>query len=295
MYYAFIVNPIAGNGFALKTMKETEEILRVAGKPFRVFRTERPHHAAEIAARLAGDVEAVCVVSVGGDGTAFEVASGLADTGKPMGILPAGTGNDFIKSAGIPKDPRKALEVILRGETSEVDLGVLNGGSFLNVCGTGFDVTVLDWAESLKQKYRGLTPYFLGLLKAIAHYRPVHVKMNVDGAEEEGDYLICSVANGRFIGGGIPICPAAGVSDGWLNLVQVKNVPRWRIPFYLPGLMMGRVLRFGIARHRLVKRVSFEGKALRVNVDGEIFTMDRAEFGIRPGALRLIRDEGSAR
>ena len=289
MYHALIVNPVAGAGYALRVTEKLEAFLRAGNHSYRVFRTERPHHATELAAALSRDPEAADVISVGGDGTAFEVAGGLAGTEKPFGIIPAGTGNDFIKSAGIPKDPEEALQAVLRGKSGPVDLGRLNEGSFLNVCGTGFDVTVLDYAESLKKKYRGLLPYFLGLLKAVAHYRPVRLKLRVDGREEEGEYLICSVANGRFIGGGIPICPEANITDGRLDVVLVRNVPRWRIPLYLPGLMMGRVLRFRITRHCRAEQVFLEGKDLRVNVDGEIFSMDRAAFGIRPGVLRLIR------
>ena len=289
MYHAFILNPIAGTGFALQTMEKMESMLREKKVEYRVFRTERPGHATELARQLAEDPETLDVISVGGDGTAFEVASGLAGTDKAMGIIPAGTGNDFIKSAGIPKDPDQALETVLWGRTDQVDMGILNEGSFLNVCGTGFDVTVLDNAESLKSRYRGLLPYFLGLLKAIFHYQPVHLKLTADGVEEEDDYLICSVANGRYIGGGIPICPAAQVNDGKLDLVLVRNVPRRKIPRYLPGLMMGKILGFRITRHRLVDTVTFEGRNLRVNVDGEIYSMDRACFGVRPGVLKLLR------
>ena len=297
MYDAFIVNPVAGNGFALETMTKVEQVLREKRREWKVYRTERPGHATELARALREDPDVRTVISVGGDGTAFEVAGGMAGSGKPMGILPAGTGNDFIKSTGIPKDPMEALELILTGEAAPVDMGGLNEGGFLNVGGTGFDVTVLDNAESFRGKYRGLTPYFLGLLKAIVQYRPVHLKLTVDGEEEEGDYLICSVANGRYFGGGIPICPVADTHDGMLDLVQVENVPRRRIPLYLPGLMMGKVLSFRFTRHRRVKEVRMEGKGLRVNADGEIFSMDRVRFSIRPGALMLIhrRETGDTR
>ena len=169
MYLAFILNPVAGAGYAPAVMEKLEALLRERKADYRVLRTERPGHASELARALSADPEVRAVVSVGGDGTAFEVAGGLAGSEKPMGILPAGTGNDFIKSAGIPSDPVKALETVLRGRTVTADLGVLNAGSFLNVCGTGFDVTVLDYAESLKKRFRGLLPYFLGLLKAIVH------------------------------------------------------------------------------------------------------------------------------
>lgn len=289
MYYAFIVNPAAGTGFALTTMQKLEEKLTAASVAYRVFRTERPGHATELAAQLAADEEITAVVSVGGDGTAGEVAAGLTGTGKAMGIIPAGTGNDFIKTAGIPNDPDKAFDMLFSGKAAAIDTGTVNDRFFLNVCGTGFDVTVLDYAESEKEKHRGLTPYFLGLIKAITHYKSVQLAVTADGEKEEGAYLVCSIANGRFIGGGIPICPAADVQDGFLNLVLIQSVHRWQIPFYLPGLMMSRDLKFRITKHRKVKTVLIEGKDLRINIDGDIQPMDRAEFRIRPASLMLIR------
>lgn len=289
MYYAFIVNPAAGTGFSLETMKRLEDILAASSVEYRIFETECPGHATRIAAELAGDEEITAIVSVGGDGTAGEVAAGLTGTGKPMGIIPAGTGNDFIKSAGIPNDPEKALRLLLSGKAAPIDTGTVNDRFFLNVCGTGFDVTVLDYAESEKEKHRGLTPYLIGLMKAISHYKSVQLSVTADGERTEGRFLICSIANGRFIGGGIPICPAADIRDGMLDLVLIENVHRWQIPFYLPGLMMSRDLKFRITKHRKVKTVLIEGKGLRINIDGDIVSMSRAEFRIHPSSLILIR------
>ena len=289
MYRAFILNPVAGTGFSLKAMEGLEAAMREKNVEYRVFRTERPGHGTELAAKLASDPEVLAVAAVGGDGTAGEVAAGLCGTDKPMAIIPAGTGNDFIKSVGIPNDPRRALDILLTCAPLPTDTGEVNGEFFLNVCGTGFDVTVLDYAEAEKAKHRGLTPYLLGLVKANFHYRSVRLKITDETGVTEGRFLVCSVANGRFIGGGIPICPAADPSDGLLDLVLVRHVPRRRIPLYLPGLMMGRDLNFRITTHRRVRSVTFEGEKLRVNIDGEIRTMDGAEFRIRPGSLRLIR------
>ena len=288
MYYAFIVNPAAGTGFSLSVMQKLEEKLSADNVEYRIFQTETPGDATQIAAELASDPDAAAVVSVGGDGTAGEVAAGLTGTGKTMGIIPAGTGNDFIKSAGIPNDPSAALQLILSGEARPIDTGTVNDRFFLNVCGTGFDVTVLDYAESEKEKHRGLTPYFLGLIKAIFHYKSVRLTVTADGEEETGEYLICSIANGRFIGGGIPICPAADIRDGLLDLVLIRGIGRWQIPFHLPGLMLSRALKFRITRHRKVKRVLIEGKDLRINIDGDIVSLSSVDFRINPASLHLI-------
>ena len=289
MYWAFIVNPIAGTGFALKTMKNLENQLRQRGIEYKIFLTERPGHATQIATELSGQEQVYAVVAVGGDGTASEVAAGLSETGKPMGIIPAGTGNDFIKTAGIPNDPLKAFEILLSRKPVDTDTGTVNDQFFLNVCGTGFDVTVLDFAESLKDKQRGLTPYLIGLLKAIHYYQSIQLKVTADGKTEEGRYLVCSIANGRYIGGGIPICPKADPTDGKLDLVLIKHRSRWQIPFYLPGLMLSKDLKFKITKHRRVSRIMIEGENLRINIDGEIQPMKKAEFTVKPASLRLIR------
>ena len=289
MYYAFIVNPAAGTGYALTTMKKLEEILTSRGVEYRMFQTENPGHATKIASELADDDQVMAVVTVGGDGTAGEVVAGLTGTGKAMGIIPAGTGNDFIKSAGIPNDPLKALDLLLSGNPVPIDTGTVNDRFFLNVCGTGFDVTVLDFAESEKEKHRGLTPYFLGLIKAIHHYKSICLTVTADGDREEGEYLICSIANGQFIGGGIPICPRADIQDGYLDLVLISGVSRWQIPFHLPGLMMSKALEFRITRHRKVRDVRIKGENMRINIDGDIVSMPEAEFRINPASLILIR------
>lgn len=288
MSIAFIVNPTAGSGFAIQAMNSLKKILQDRHIEYQILMTERPGHAKELATDLAMKEEISTVVSVGGDGTAGEVASGLSGTSKPMGIIPAGTGNDFIKTVKIPNDPEKALELVLNGKPVPTDTGMVNDQFFLNVCGTGFDVTVLDYAEAEKTKHRGLLPYFLGLIKAIFHYKSVNLQIQADDHQEEGEFLVCSIANGRFIGGGIPICPKASINDGLLNLVLIANVHRWQIPFYLPGLMLSRSLHFHITRHFLVHQVRITGEQLRINIDGEIVSMFEAVFRINPGSLQLI-------
>lgn len=283
----FIVNPIAGSGHALKVEETLKDALEARGIAYEMLHTQRPGHATELAREAARHAACEAVVAVGGDGTAFEVACGLMSTGIPLGIIPAGTGNDFVKTTGTPRQPLAALEAILHGKPRPVDLCSLNDRLFLNVCGTGFDVTVLDNTLAAKRYARGITPYLIGLVRAIFHYRPVHVRLTVDGVASEADVLLCSVANGRYIGGGIPVCPAARIDDGKLDLVLADIVPRWKIPLYLPGLMLGRILRFGIAHHQLCERVEIRSPGMRLNVDGEIFSMDDAVFSVQPGKLML--------
>ncbi len=284
----FIVNPTAGNGYALKIEQQLREEIAKRRVDCRFVHTEHPGHATDLAREAAQMQDCTGVIAVGGDGTSYEVACGLMNTEIPLGIVPAGTGNDFIKTVGIPKKPMEALQLILQGKARPVDVGALNDRLFLNVAGTGFDVTVLDYTLAAKKYCRGLLPYLIGLIRGIAHYSPVHVRFTVDGHTEEREVLICSIANGRFFGGGIAICPDAVADDGLLDLIVVEDKPRWMLPFLLPSLLMGRILKFSFTTHVHCKTLELYSEGMRLNADGEVSNVDYAKFTVLQGALRLF-------
>ncbi|MCH5285788.1 MAG: diacylglycerol kinase family lipid kinase [Christensenellaceae bacterium] len=286
--YAFIVNPAAGSGRARKALPAIEAEMHRRGVGCRVLLTEYPGHATELAKAAAMEAGCEGVIAVGGDGTAYEVACGLLDSAVPMGIIPVGTGNDFIKTIGTPRSMQQALEFILTHPARPVDVGQLNDRLFLNVSGTGFDVAVLECMEDAKKVVRGIWPYLIGVIRAIFRYRPVHVSWTVDGEAGEQDVLLCAVANGRYIGGGIPICLEAAPDDGLLDLVLVENKPRWMIPFYLPGLLMGRVLRFPFTKHQRCREVTMSSPGMHLNVDGEVQQVDQVRFSVLPGRLMMF-------
>lgn len=289
--YSFIVNPAAGSGNALRVMSEIEAAIKEKKLEYCILYSKAPGDCTRLAMDAGREPECEAVIAVGGDGTVSEVAYGLSRLGNmvPMGIIPAGTGNDLIKSVGIPKSPQEALRILYHCKAIPVDTGMAGDRFFLNVCGTGFDVTVLDCTERYKKRFRGLIPYFLGLLNAVVHYRPVQLSITYDGKNEEGNFLICSIANGKYIGGGIPICPSADPEDGMLDLVLIRNIPRWKIPFYLPGLMMSKDLKFRITRHIRAENVRIQGNCLRINIDGDIYDASDISFRVQHASLMLIR------
>lgn len=283
----FIINPAAGGGRAKRVEEELRAELARRGVACEMVHTTATNHAIQLAREAAMREDCEAVISVGGDGTAFEVATGLKNTGKPLGIIPAGTGNDFIKCVGLPANPLQALDFILTHPPRPVDLGQINDRCFLNVCGTGFDVTVLEQAALVSKKLRGMLPYLYGVIRAIALFEPVHVAYELNGQVEERDVLLLTVANGRYIGGGIPICPAADVTDGVLDVVMVDLVPRWKIPFYLPALLTGRILKLKVSHHTRCSHLRVTCPMMRMQIDGEICVMDEANFDISPGGVQL--------
>ncbi len=273
-----IVNPTAGNGYAVKVSEKITEHLKNNNVEHKIYFTEYKKHATELAKQsVANNVETV--LCVGGDGTAFEIVGGLSGSKTALGLIPAGTGNDFIKTLKTPSDPVEALENILVTKPKALDLGKANNNIFLNVSGTGFDVMVLDYAEKAKKYVRGLLPYLYGIINTIIHHEPYKLKITLDNDKViEGEYLVCAVANGRYFGGGIKIAPNAEVDDGMFDVVVVENVKRWQLPKYLFGLLKGKILEFDITKSFRAKTVKIESKGMRVNEDGEIFKTDVVEF-----------------
>lgn len=288
MIYA-VCNPTAGNGRGKKVGLQIERALRDWSIPCHLEMTQRPGQATQMAqaARTEG---AETVLAIGGDGTAFEVASGLVGTDTPVGFIPAGTGNDFVKTIGVPLKPLAALEHMLTHPARKTDVGQINGRMFLNEIGTGFDVMVLDYAAQAKRFCRGMLPYLYGVLRTMFRFRPIHLTYSVDGgAQTEKEAFVVSVANGGRIGGGIAIAPEAKADDGLLDVVVVDQVEKKRLLHRLVGLMKGEILSFPETSFCRARSVTFSAPQMRVNVDGEVLSEQRVEASILPGALLVHR------
>ena len=242
-----IVNPIAGCGYALKVMEQVQSVLTARNLPFRVMRTEYPGYAAKLA-REAVEMGCEAVYVIGGDGTFSEAARGLAGSGIPIGLIPAGTGNDFVKTLGTPKEPMAALDFILSHEP---------------------------------------LPYLIGLIRAIWKHQPLKLTYTVNGETRTKDALLCIAANGKWIGGGITIYPDAVPNDGEIDFMVVGQQPRWKVPYYLVRMMMKQILNFPFTEHVLCDKVTVSSPGMHVEVDGEIIACEHAEFTMHPGALML--------
>ena len=284
-----ICNPTSGNGTGKQVSHRVMAHLQELDTGCVYHETSRPLEAIELAQRSVDD-GAKTVIVIGGDGTLHEAAQSLAGTGIALGIIPAGTGNDFIKTVHIPKDPLQALDLILNGSPRAVDTVRINDRLFLNECGCGFDVMVLDHAENAKKHVKGILPYLYGVLKTICRFKDISISYSLDdGAWPRAGILVLAVGNGRFIGGGIPIAPNAVPDDGLLDVLVVSGMSRPRMLSALPGLLSGRIQTFPETVHHYARRLHLEGNALRINIDGEIITMDQADIEIIPSSLLVYR------
>ncbi len=284
-----ICNPTAGNGRARKTGEMIRQRLDRKSLEYEFHWTEKAGHATALA-KSAQKCGAETVLAVGGDGTAFEVARGLLGGPCALGVIPAGTGNDFIKTIGVPRSPEEALEYVLSHPAKKTDAGEINGSLFLNEIGTGFDVSVLDYAAKAKRYVRGILPYFYGVLRTAVRFHSIPVTYSADGAAPVTvDAFVVGVANGGVIGGGIVIAPGAKADDGLLDVVIVEKIPGRKLLSRLIGLMKGKILTFPETRHIQAASIEFSSPGQRLNVDGEIIPAPSASVRILPGALMIHR------
>lgn len=279
-----LINPIAGNGRAQRIGAQILRVLSEKNIQHDSCTTEYAGHAT-LLARRAAEAGADSVLAVGGDGTVLETSRGLLGTEAALGIIPAGTGNDMVKTLGVPQKPMEALEHILSHPPRRMDAGTVNGELFLNACGTGFDVCVLNYAQRAKKYVQGLLPYLWGVLRALFSFRSIDACIQTAETTLRKPLLVFSIANGRFIGGGIQIAPLACPDDGKLDMLTIDAMPRWRMPLQLVKLLTGKVLSIPGAVHGRVERVCIRAENMRVNVDGEIVSLREAVFEILPEAL----------
>ena len=283
--YTLIVNPTSGRGAAMGRLAGIEGVLKEHGLEYSIERATKPMDAARIA-RAAAARQPEGIIAVGGDGTLFEIINGMIGSDVPLLFVSCGTGNDFVRTLKLPKNPVEALKCQLGAPVGRIDVGRMNDFYFLNVAGTGFDVEVLRNAEKYKAKYTGLRTYLFGLFDAIRDFRPMtaHVSFD-DGPEEEVSFSILSIGNGRYIGGGMKAVPDAKLDDGLFDVVTVRPVSKPAIALLIAFYIAGKHISIGLGRLRRCRKLSIRRPGMTVNLDGELFSTDHARFELIPNAL----------
>lgn len=286
--YKLIANPAARRGGAASVISRLLKILAERNVDHDLELTAGPREAGMIA--KAACERYAAVVAVGGDGTVNEVVQGMVFSGKPMGVIPCGSGNDFVKSLRIPPRVEEAVEVLLRGETRTIDAGKINDRYFANGVGIGFDAAVTVASRSFT-RIKGLPLYLAALVKALGAFTPVPMTVRLDGETIRQEMFLLTVGNGTTCGGGFVLTPRAKVDDGVLDVTAVRPMSVPAILRRLPDVFRGTIERVPQAAMRTSKRivVEIDGSA-PVHVDGEVWdgSDPRFEIEVVPKALTVI-------
>ena len=239
MFY-LIVNANGLRGKKQKKLKEIEEVFKRANKPYEILFTDHPGHAREHAENITSQDGEGTIVAVGGDGTLHEILNGFKDFDNySLGIIPTGTGNDFAATAGIPRSPARAAEIIAYKAPVKIDYIALQSGlRSLNSVGYGIDSDVLKFAY--RSKRRGKSTYFFALLKAVRRCKGFNYTVKYNGVEEKKFGFIAAIGNGAQFGGGIKMFPRAKIDDGKMNFITVDYLSKIKILGAFIKLMRGK-------------------------------------------------------
>lgn len=295
MDHLFIVNPTAGKGKGLKYIEEIKEIFKSSSDEYIIEITKYQGHGTEIAKKYteAADFK---VYSVGGDGTLNEILNGMAGSSSSLGIIPAGTGNDFFRSIS-DSSLTNILNRTINGTEQFFDLGKANNSFFLNVSSVGLDAEVAYNSRYYKKIpfSPALSAYVISLFTTVFKYKSSNIRINIDGNEFCKKTLFLAVANGKYYGGGMLLAPKSDIHDGYFDIYHVDNLNIFKILLLFPKLIKGV--------HENLKEVTyFKGKNVKIvsdnelsfNVDGEVSKASIINFLIIPKGIKIIVPEKEA-
>ena len=303
--YAFILNPKAGRGASLRVLDPLKRELHSRGVDYDLLLTQNEGDAI----RIAKEVGSRIVVAVGGDGTVNEVVNGIIGTGKTLGIIPAGSGNDLVKSIDISVNLSDAIEILLRGMTQPVDVGTVScfgperigprDGNhkeryFVNGIGAGFDAAVADKTRRIKY-LSGTLLYLVAVLRTLGEYEAPDFEVSVDGCIQARKQLLIAVGNGRCAGGGFYLTPDAIIDDGFLDLCLIDEMSVPGVLRIMPKVMRGKHIGARGVSFLKGKMISIRaGQPFFVHADGEMVgrNVNTVEIGLLEKSLNVIVGDG---
>ncbi len=285
---AIIVNPVAGNGKTIDTLPIIKDVFN---------KYKDTIELKIVLSKNKGDVTALAntiskegineFIAVGGDGTLSELINGLdysINIIYKVGIIPWGTGNDFIKSLNNEKNIVKILKNVIENRVRIVDLGKVNEHYFINVCSFGIDGPIIRDTEKLKKVFPGHPAYLISTLKSGLVFKAQQTKVTVDDREYKGNMILIAVGNGKYIGGGMNVCPDAKIDDGLFEVCLVNNVSKLKFMKEIGKVYKGRLGEVEEVIYDRGKEISIEveGAQYQINVDGNL-------IGTTPSKIRFSK------
>jgi YegS/Rv2252/BmrU family lipid kinase len=303
---AFIVNPAAGNGSTESVWPAIEAIARDLLGHFETYVTTGPGTAVSLT-RKAVSKRARLLVCVGGDGTLNEVINGLMETEDTarsdliLGVVPNGTGCDFIKTVQIPTDIKEAIDLIATAQYKTIDLGRLfyldhqgreNCRYFHNIASFGLGGEVVKRVNRATKMFGPFFSFLWSTLVSIFLYGKKKIHLRV-GDDFNSNCIIwnVAVANGQYHGGGMWVAPDAVVDDGLFDVTVIGDLGLFEVFLNLPKLYNGKI-------KEVDKVIALSGEKVEaladqkvlLDVDGEQLGTLPVTLDIQPGALNIISE-----
>ncbi len=293
MKLCLIVNPNAGKKKGMSAADEAAASFVNHGIDFDIKISEKPGDSVNLAASLKIE-DYGGVIAVGGDGTLFEVINGLLlnrnSISVPIGQIPVGTGNSFIKDLGI-FTKEQSFSAIVSGNIREIDLGHFKCSSgnfyFANLLGTGFVSNVAYRAR--KYKKLGSLSYILGVIEEVAVLKSVKIVLDIDGEIFKRDAVFTEICNSRYTGGEMMMAPNAEIDDGLMDIVILNKVSVMKLLSLFPKLFKGTHIGDEAVEVLRGKNISLKSsRPLALTPDGETFGNTPIEVSTHPKKIKMF-------
>ena len=288
--YFFIVNLIAGQGRCKELFPKIKFELDRRRVDYDLHFTNEPMEAVDVT-KMGIDAGFSHIVAMGGDGTINEVANGLLGSEATLAVIPAGTGNDFVRMLGIPSNPMQAIGTLLDGITRTIDLGQIGDGRcFINGLGIGLDAQVAR--DVLKmERMRGAPAYLTAAIRQVFKFQAFPVTLSTTEEQLDLTCLSLGIANGIFAGGGFKLAPKADIEDGLIDISALGDYPKLERLYRLPKVRAGKHADWRKTTYRQTSEVTVSSpKKLIAHVDGEPYRLPSDSFTVKalPQALRVL-------
>ena len=271
--YHIIINELRLKGKHLKDVEAVKSVFEKTGKEYTFHYTQKVGDAKRITQEISSKGELCTVIAMVGDGTLHDVVNGVVDfENTRVGLIPMGSGNDFAAAVNIPHNAKTAAELIAFKVARPIDFIQLSSGlRSINAIGMGIDVDVLR--RTYGGKATGKGKYLKAFIVSLAKFKSVNFTVKYEDKEEKHFGLIAALGNGKQIGGGIKVFPEAKVDDGYMDLIIVDYLTKFKTLIAFIKLMMGKIGKVKEAKQIRCKKASLilDEENYTIQAEGELY------------------------
>ena len=281
MRIRFIINPVSGTG---KQKGIENHINNHIKHDFEIVYTKSAGDATILSKSAISDGFDI-VVAIGGDGTVNECVKSLIKSNTALAVIPCGSGNGFAYHLGMKRDTKKAIKQLNNICIESIDSCTANGIPFVNVSGVGFDAHIAKLFSGLKG--RGFINYLKLILKEL-NYKAREYEITYDGRNKKVEAFLISFANASQYGNDAKISPISDIKDGLLDFVIVKRFAKWKIPFFLFKVAIGKVHLSKYVEIIQTEYMKINTTDTLVHLDGEpLITTNPLHIKVLPKTLKI--------
>ncbi len=282
-----VANPVSGGGKGGKIAERVANRFSDEGIVVEKQLTQPGRDAKKIVEESAQSAFSDLIV-IGGDGTIHQAINGMSSSELVLSVIPAGTGNDYIKNIAIGKSFPQQVETALKGRIIEVDVGICNDRKFVNGVGVGFDGQIVYEMLHRKTWLKGHAAYYYHVLRILASYRERDFEVAVDGLPMNNRLILMTIGNGTTFGGGFKLTPNARIDDGFLDICTVGGLSAWKRFLNIGKLSNGTHLALPEINELRARAITIgENALLEAHIDGEYLGKPPFEINILPKALKV--------